>query len=107
MTENKPEPKYAFISAETDVETQPSKRKIAKTMEVTELFTYYDALAYCMKIEKAIEDKKAEIVGLEDMASAYRKELELINKVLGVVEEDEIFHNELHEKLKSEAEVVE
>ena len=105
MTENKEVvPVYVFVKEEGDAELQPSKRKIAKTMEVTETFSYYDALAYCMKIEKAIEDKEKEIEGLISMRDAYRKELEVINSKLDIVKADEEYHAALHETLKAEAE---
>lgn len=100
-------PKYEFVNEEGDSEVQPSKRKINKTMEVTESFTMYDVLAYTMKMEKAIEDKETELEGLKSMLEAYQKEIAFIEKELGVTKMDEKFHKELHEKLaKEEAEKV-
>lgn len=72
-------------------------------MPITESFTYYDALAYVMKMEKARDDKKAEIHGLEEMIKAYRDELEIIEKALNVDEIDKKWNLELHKKLKAEA----
>lgn len=85
-------------------ELTPIRRKIAKTMEVTEHFTYYDALEYCMKMEKAVEDKKAEIDSLETMIKAYREEIEMIEKALKVTAMEEEWNLELHKKLKAEKE---
>lgn len=100
-------PKYEFVNEEGESEVQPSKRKINKTMEVTESFTMYDVLAYTMKMEKAIEDKETELEGLKSMLEAYQKEIAFIEKELGVTKMDEKFHKELHEKLaKEEAEKV-
>lgn len=95
-------PKYEFKVEEGDEKLQPSKRKIAKTMEVTETFTYYDALAYCMKMEKAVADKKAEIEGLQSMIEAYRKELVQIEKALDVTKADEEYHAAVQKKLQEE-----
>ena len=100
--EKKIEPKYEWVEEDGAQFIAPVKRKINKTMEITESFTYYDALAYCMKMEKAIEDKRAEIQGLEGMVNAYREELELIEKELGVTKEEEEFQLELHEQKKKE-----
>lgn len=100
-------PKYEFVNEEGESEVQPSKRKINKTMEVTESFTMYDVLAYTMKMEKAIEDKEAELEGLKSMLEAYQKEIAFIEKELNVTKMDETFHKELQEKLiKEEAEKV-
>jgi len=95
-------PKYAWIEAKEGEVVTPIRRQIAKTMEVTELFTYYDALAYVMKMEKAVADKQAEIQGLEAMIKAYRDELEIVEKELSVTELEEKYNLELHEKLKRE-----
>lgn len=93
-------PEYKFVEEEGDI--APVRRKIAKTMKVTENFCYYDVLAYIMKMEKTIEDKKAEITGLEAMAKAYRNEIELIEQVLDVTKIEEKYQLDLHEKLKAE-----
>lgn len=96
-------PVYAFTPAKEGTEDiQPSKREMSKTMEVTETFTYYDALAYCMKIEKAIEDKEKEIEGLMSMRDAYRKELTLIEEEFDIVKADEEFHANQQKKLQAE-----
>lgn len=100
--EEKKVPTYKFVEEEGVSDIAPIKRKIAKTMEVTEMFTYYDALAYCMKMEKRVEDLKAEISGLESMIKAYHDEIEIIEKELGVTEIDRVWNLELHEKLVAE-----
>lgn len=98
------EPVYAWVEEEGVNDIPPIRRKITKTMEVTESFNYYDTLAYVMKMEKAVADKKAEIDGMESMIKAYKEELELIESKLGVTEEERVWNLELHEKLKKEAE---
>ncbi len=97
-------PVYKFVDEEGASEVEPNKRKIAKIMEVTETFTYFDALKYCMKLEKSKEDKLAEIAGLDAMIDAYKKELAIIDSELDIVHGDEVFNQELHEKLKKEKE---
>lgn len=97
-------PQYEWASEDGSEFIAPVKRKIAKTMRITESFTYFDCLQYCMRMEKAVKDKQAEIDGLNNMIKAYRDEIELIEKELGVVEIEETFQRELHEKLKAEAE---
>jgi len=101
--EKKVIPTYEWVKEEGETEeVTPIRRKIAKKMEVTETFTYYDALAYCMKMEKAVEDKKGEIEALESVIKAYREEIELIEQALGVTKMEEEWNVELHEKLKKE-----
>lgn len=102
MEEVKKQPKYEYVIEDGIEDITPIKRKIAKTMEITETFTYYDALAYCMKMEKAVEDKKAEIEGLESMIKAYRDEIEIIEKELGVTEMEREWNIELQKKLQEE-----
>lgn len=97
------EPKYEFAIEEGIENITPVRRKINKTMEITESFNYYDALAYCMKMEKAVKDKEAEIEGLNAMIEAYRKELVIIERELGIEELEKQYNLELHEKLKAEA----
>jgi len=99
----KVKPTYKFVPLEIgEDEVEPSKRKIAKTMEVTEMFTYYDALKYVMQMEKAIEDKKVEIEGLVSMVKAYRDEIAIVDKQFDVPKMDEVYNLELHRKLKEE-----
>ena len=98
----KKEPKYTWVEEEGMDDIPPSKRKIAKTMEITETFNYYDALQYCMKMEKAVTDKKAEIEGLESMIKAYKEEIELIERELAVTKMDEEWNVNLHNKLVAE-----
>ena len=95
-------PKYKFVEEEGAEDITPIKIKIDMTMEVTERLTYYYALADCMKMEKAVEDKKAEIEGIESMIKAYKEEIELIEEALDVTEEDRVWNIALHEKLKAE-----
>lgn len=95
-------PKYEWVEEEGVNDITPIKRKINKTMEITETFNYYDCLAYCMKMEKAVEDKKVEIEGLESMIKAYRDEIELIEKELNVTKIEEEWNKELHERLVEE-----
>lgn len=77
-------PKYEFLVEEGSEKLPPVKRKIAKTMTVTENFNYYDTLAYVMKMEKAVKDKEAEISGLNSMIKAYREEIKLIEDTLDI-----------------------
>lgn len=93
MTDSKPE--YKFIEEEGQEELSPIKRKIAKTMEVTETFNVYDAMSYVGKIDKAIADKQAEIDGLVSMKEAYEKELKLIEDKLGVQKLEEEYQKSL------------
>lgn len=96
-------PKYKWTEAvEGEEAVAPIRRQISKTMEVTETFSYYDALAYCMKMEKAVKDKQAEIAGLEAMIKAYRDELEIIEAELKVNEIEKEFQLEVQAKLQEE-----
>ena len=100
--EKKIVPKYEYVEEEGVEDVAPIRRKIAKTMEITETFTFYDALAYCMKMEKAIEDKKAEIAGLQSMVDAYREEIVLIEEQLGVESMESEYQLDIHKRLKEE-----
>ncbi len=95
-------PKYAFIEEEGVNDITPIRRKIGKTMEVTETFTYYDVIAYVEKMKKAVEDKEAEIAGMKTMIKAYEKEVELIEKMLKVTKIEKDWNLALHKKLKEE-----
>lgn len=95
-------PKYAWVEQKEGEEVTPIRRQISKTMEVTETFTYYEALAYVMKMEKAVADKKAEIDGLESMIKAYRDELSIIEDELEVERLDKEYNLELQAKLQEE-----
>lgn len=79
-------PKYSFVKEEGDESVNPYKRKIAKTMEVTEMFNLYDALEYVAKMKKAKESKLAEVEGLDKMIDAYEKEIASIEESLGLKE---------------------
>lgn len=65
-------PVYELV---VDENVEPLKRKIKKTMEVTEEFTMFDVMQYIAKLDKAIADKKTEIQSLETMREAYMKEI--------------------------------
>lgn len=96
--EEKIVPKYSFVEEEGQSELTPIKRKIAKTMEVTETFNVFETMQYLAKMKKAIEDKKAEVSGLESMVKAYEEELELIEKSVGVQRLEVEFQKEIAEK---------
>ncbi len=93
--DNENKPKYEFVLEEGVIES-PIKRKIAKTMEITEHFTVFDAMSYLGKLHKAVEDKEAEIVGLKSMIEAYEKELMMIEDILGVQKMEEQFQDEIN-----------
>ncbi len=95
-------PTYKFVVEEGDEELPPVKRKIAKTMEVTETFNYYDALKYKMQMEKAIGDKEKEIGTLKTMVEKYEEELGMIEEQFDINEMERTYQVELHEKLKLE-----
>lgn len=99
--DNKKEPKYEFVLVEGEVIESPIKRKIAKTMEVTEHFTVFDAMSYLGKLKKAIADKESEIKGLKEMEKAYMDELEVIENVLGVQKMEEDFQKNIAENIDS------
>ncbi len=77
-------PKYKLAEKEEEKDFSPVKKTIFKTMEVTENFTLYSVLEYIAKLDKAIADKEAEAGGLKNMKEAYLKELEVIEKQLGM-----------------------
>jgi hypothetical protein len=84
MIEEKKVPVYEFIKEEGDEKVNPFKRKVSKTMEVTETFVPFNVMEYIAKIEKAIKEKEGEIEGLKNMLNAYNKEMELISETLGL-----------------------
>lgn len=90
MSEEIKTPKYEFLQDES-VEESPIKRRISKTMEVTEHFNLYDVLSYIAKMDKRIADLNAEIDGIKNMKDAYEKELKLIEETLGVQKLQEEF----------------
>lgn len=89
MSDKKIVPKYEF--KDVDESVTPYKRVVSKTMEVTETFTPYDAMQYVAKMEKAKEQKMAEIESLDVMIKAYKDELEKIEEVLGLKKLEEEF----------------
>lgn len=100
-------PVYSFVEEEGQNELTPIKRKIAKTMEVTETFTVFDAMQYLAKMKKAVEDKKAEISGLETMIEGYEKELKLIERATGVQRLEVEFQKEVAEENERKSKEVE
>lgn len=97
-------PKYEWVNEDGASDITPVKRRLNKTMEITESFSMYDTLRYVMNMEKGVEDKLAEIEAMRTMIKAYRDEIELIEKELGVTKLEEKWNKELHEKLKAEDE---
>lgn len=75
----------------------PIRKKIAKTMEITESFTLYEAMQYIAKLKKAIADKDAEKEGLEAMLKAYEAEFKIIEEALGVQKLEEEYQKALAE----------
>lgn len=107
MTEIKEvKPRYAFVEVEAKEgeEITPIKRKIAKTMEITEEFSAYDAIEYVAKMKKGIADKEADIEGLRSMIKAYEDELKLIEDELGVQAMEADFQKEIAVKNQTEIE---
>ncbi len=72
-------PKYDWAPEDGAEFIAPVKRRINKTMEVTESFTYFDALKYSMILEKAIEDKREPT----EEQKAFTKAIRQINGALG------------------------
>lgn len=90
-------PKYKFVETEGE-DVTPIKRKIAKTMEITEEFSAYDAIEYVAKMKKAVADKEADIEGLRTMIKAYEDELRIIENELGVQEMEADYQKEIAKK---------
>lgn len=107
--EVKKEPIYAFKEMEVVDETlNPYKRPVYKTLEITEEFTPFAAMQYIAKMKKEVENKLAEVEGLESMIEAYEEELAFIEEKLGLKELEAEFlkkEAERHEKMKAEVEV--
>lgn len=102
--ENIKVPEYKFDDYK-DLELvpiQPIKKRIAKTMEVTETFNVYDVIAHIVKMDKAIQDKEAEVEGLKSMKKAYEDELQIIEKALGVQKMEEEYQIKLAEEAQKE-----
>lgn len=103
MQEDKIVPKFTF-GEYADGELQPIeplKKKISKTMEVTENFTLLDVLQYVAKIRKAIEDKEAELMGLEAMLKAYEEEIDILEESLGIQKMQDEYEKEVAEENES------
>ena len=97
-------PIYKFVSAEGEEVLPPIRRKIAKTMEVTEEFNLYSVYQHLGKMKKAISDREAEIKALEVEKGRYELELKIIEKALRVTDLEESFQREaLKEALAKKA----
>lgn len=108
--EVKPVYKFAEVPEGEINPGSPLKKRVAKTMEVTEHFTIYEVMQYIEKMKKAKADKQAEIDGLDSMIEAYEKELNEIKESLSIDElqaEYEKFVAEDAAKAKAEAEAKE
>lgn len=97
-------PKYTFAEVPdgTLIPIQPLKKTIAKTMEVTENFNMFDVMTYIAKMKKAIEDKKAEVEGLEIMLKAYEDELKVIEAQLGIQKLEDEYQKSIAEQTSQE-----
>ena len=109
MSEEIKKPKYKFSEYPEGVliPGQPIKKNISKTMEVTEEFNVYDTMVYLAKMQKAIEDKEAEIEGLKAMKKAYEDELKLIEDELGIQKAQEEWEQVEAERIQKESEPIE
>lgn len=96
-------PKYEFVVEEGVSDVTPVKRKIAKTMEVTETFNVFETMQYLARMDKAIADKEAEVEGLKKMKEAYQAELDLIESELGVQALDKEYQKEVAERVNPES----
>lgn len=101
--QKKPVYKFADYPEGVLIPGQPIKKNIAKTMEVTELFSMYDVMAYIAKMDKGIADKEAELEGLKAMREAYMDEVELIETELGIKKAQEKWEKEHAESVQEEA----
>lgn len=88
-------PKYEFKNEDGAESLSPFKRTIAKTMEITETFTLFDAMTYLARAKKAKADKEAEIAGLDSMIQAYEEEIKLIEDTLNINELEKEFQDEV------------
>lgn len=84
-------PKYQLADIESERGLPPVKRTVFKTMEITETFTVYSVFQHLARMEKAIQDKQAEIDGLESMKKAYMYEVAIIEKQLGISDMEDEF----------------
>jgi len=75
-------PVYEFAPEQENVE--PIKRKIRKTMEVTEEFSAWDVLQYMANMDKQINTKQAELDGLKNMKEQFLKEMVHVEEQTGV-----------------------
>ena len=79
------EPSYEFVEPEADApKVSPIKQQIAKIQETASTFTLYDVYKALGQIDKAIDDKRAEIEGHLKTKALFEAELALIEKALGV-----------------------
>jgi hypothetical protein len=98
------QPKYEIVVTEETADKSPIHQQVAKTMEVTEKFTVYEAMSYLGKLKKALADKEAEIKGIESMIEAYETELEIIEGQLGIQKMEEDYQKEFAENISKETE---
>lgn len=101
MTDEKIVPTYKFVEEEGEA-VSPIKKKIAKTMQVTETFTVFEAIQYVAKMKKAVEEKQAEIDGLNSMIKAYEDELEIIENELSVQAMETDYQKEIAENINTQ-----
>lgn len=103
MNTEEVKPTYEFVvPKEGETIVSPIRRNIAKTMPVTENFTIYDTMVYMAKMEKAIQDKYAEIEGLKNMKEAYAKELALVQDSLDIEDLEAQFAAEMTAQIAEE-----
>lgn len=86
-------PVYTFVGGDENV--TPVRRKIAKTMEVTENFDMFSVLQYVAKMDKAIADKEGEIVSLREVKKAYLEEMRIIEEQLGAMNLEKMYQEEI------------
>jgi DNA gyrase/topoisomerase IV subunit A len=92
------EPKYEFVLDENEKDIPPIRRKINKTMEITESFNYEDTERYVQNMEKEIEGKKKEIESMQSLVEAYREEMKIIDEKLGVNKAQEEYQREIEKE---------
>lgn len=103
MDENKVVPVYTFADGQENLE--PIKRKIRKTMEVTEEFTAWDVLQYVANMEKQISTKEAELEGLKNMKEAFLKEMVHVEEQTSVTSMQEEYQKTVAENINHDNEV--
>ena len=97
MTDKIIKPVYKFKEVEGELGA-PIKRVLTKTMEVTDEFNLFDTLAYVAKLKKEVDNKTAEIEGLNSMIKAFEDEIAVIEKTLGVQKMETEYQKEIAKK---------